>query len=85
MKKRYIDMDTNLVVEGLKFMGLGMGAVFLFLTIMIFLMGIMSKIVHRFFPEVQPSAGPSSTSGTQNNQKKIVAAITAAIKFHREG
>ena len=77
-------MDTNLVVEGLKFMGLGMGAVFLFLSIMIFFMSIMSKIVHKFFPEVQPSAGSSSSPGTQNNQKKIVAAITAAIKFHRE-
>lgn len=76
-------MDTNLVVEGLKFMGLGMGAVFLFLIVLIFLMGIMSKIVHRFFPEVQPSEG-SSSSSAQNNQKKVVAAITAAIKFHRE-
>ncbi len=77
-------MDTNLVVEGIKFMGLGMGAVFLFLTILIFLMGIMSKIVHKFFPEVQPSASSSSSPGTQNNQKKVIAAITAAIKFHRE-
>ncbi len=77
-------MDTNLVVEGLKFMGLGMGAVFLFLTILIFLMGIMSKIVHKFFPEVQPSASSSSSSNAQNNQKKVIAAITAAIKFHRE-
>ena len=76
-------MDTNLVVEGFKFMGLGMGAVFLFLGILIFLMGVMSKIVHRFFPEVQPSAS-SSASNAQNNQKKVVAAITAAIKFHRE-
>ncbi|MCK9454211.1 MAG: OadG family transporter subunit [Sulfurimonas sp.] len=76
-------MDTNLVVEGLKFMGLGMGAVFLFLTTLIFLMGMMSKIVHKFFPEVQPSTS-SSSSNTQSNQKKVAAAITAAIKFHRE-
>jgi oxaloacetate decarboxylase gamma subunit len=83
MKKRYIDMETNLVVEGVKFMGLGMGAVFLFLAVMIFFMSIMSRIVHKFFPEVQPSAS-SSSSSAQNNQKKVVAAITAAIKFHRE-
>lgn len=76
-------METNLVIEGLKFMGLGMGAVFLFLTILIFLMGLMSKILHKFFPEVQPNAS-SSSKNTQNNQNKIVAAITAAIKHHRE-
>lgn len=77
-------METNLVLEGIKFMGLGMGAVFLFLAVMIFFMGVMSKVIHKFFPEVQPSAG-SSSKNTQNNQKKIVAAITAAIKHHREG
>ena len=76
-------MDTNLVVEGFKFMGLGMGAVFLFLTIMIILMGVMSKIIHKYFPEVQPNASASAPK-TQDNQKKVVAAITAAIKFHRE-
>lgn len=77
-------METNLVLEGIKFMGLGMGAVFLFLAVMIFFMGAMSKIIHKFFPEVQPSTG-SSSKNTQNNQNKIVAAITAAIKHHREG
>jgi oxaloacetate decarboxylase gamma subunit len=82
VKKVYY-METNLVLEGIKFMGLGMGAVFLFLAVMIFFMGVMSKIIHKFFPEVQPSAG-SSSKNTQNNQKKIVAAITAAIKHHRE-
>ncbi len=76
-------MDTNLVLEGFKFMGLGMGAVFSFLAVMIFFMSIMSKIIHKFFPEVQPSSGTSESS-LQDNQKKIVAAITAAIKFHRE-
>ncbi|MBW6488009.1 OadG family protein [Sulfurimonas sp.] len=75
-------METNLVIEGLKFMGLGMVTVFLFLTILIFLMTLMSKILHKFFPEVQPNAS-SSSKNTQNN-KKIVAAITAAIKHHRE-
>lgn len=76
-------MDTNLVLEGLKFMGVGMGAVFLFLAILIFLIAMMSKIIHKYFPEVQPSDG-NSKSSLQDKQKKIVAAITAAIKFHRE-
>lgn len=77
-------MDTNLVVEGLKFMGLGMGAVFVFLGVMIFFMTIMSNVIHRFFPEPQPSSG-SPAASAKNDHKKVIAAITAAIKFHREG
>ena len=76
-------METNLVIEGFKFMGLGMGTVFLFLVIMIIMMNIMSIIVNRFFPEPKPSAG--TEVNTQKNHNKVVAAITAAIKHHREG
>ncbi|MBN2816210.1 MAG: OadG family protein [Campylobacterales bacterium] len=81
-------METNLVIEGFKFMGLGMGTVFVFLGIMIVAMNIMSTIIHKFFPEPQPKAStsaPSSNAKKQDNNKKIVAAITAAIKHHREG
>lgn len=79
-------METNLVVEGFKFLVIGMGTVFVFLAIMIFLMGIMSNLVHKFFPEVQPKpvSSAQNTQNTQNNQQKVVAAITAAIKHHRE-
>lgn len=75
-------METNLIVEGFKFMGLGMGTVFLFLIIMIISMNIMSKIIDTFFPEPKIDAVP--TSAPQDN-KKVIAAITAAIKHHREG
>ena len=78
-------METNLVIEGLKFMGLGMGTVFVFLGVMIVCMNIMSYLIHKFFPEPQASATSSSSSSVQQDNKKIVAAITAAIKHHREG
>ena len=74
-------METNLVLEGFKFMGLGMGTVFAFLIIMIVCMNIMSKLIHRFFPEPQASATPSAPA--QQDNKKVVAAITAAIAHHR--
>ncbi|MDO9266881.1 MAG: OadG family transporter subunit [Sulfurimonas sp.] len=85
-------METNLVVESIKFMFLGMGTVFLFLIIMIYFMGGMSNFVHRFFPEILVDTNSSVQStqciqGNQNDQvdqKKIVAAITAAIKHHIE-
>jgi oxaloacetate decarboxylase gamma subunit len=74
-------METNLVLEGIKFMGLGMGTVFTFLVIMILCMNIMSVIIDKYFPE--PKAGAKTTNPAPKDNKKIVAAITAAIKHHR--
>ena len=74
-------METNLVVEGFKFMGLGMGTVFLFLVVMIISMNIMSTVIHKFFPE--PPVSADSSASAKKDNKKIVAAITAAIKHHR--
>ena len=77
-------METNLIIEGVKFMFLGMGTVFVFLVVMIACMNIMSSIINRYFPEPQLSED-TTTSNSQANNKKIIAAITAAIKYHREG
>jgi len=77
-------METNLVIEGLKFMFLGMGTVFAFLIIMIMCMNLMSYIIHKFFPEPQVNAQAQQSDG-QQDKKKIVAAITAAIIHHRQG
>jgi oxaloacetate decarboxylase gamma subunit len=78
-------METNLVIEGLKFMTLGMGTVFVFLTIMIVLMNIMSAFIHKFFPE--PKANLDNATGLEqtSTNKKVIAAITAAIAHHRKG
>jgi len=71
-------METNLVYEGIKFMILGMGTVFVFLGIMILVMNIMSKIIHTYFPEPDPTAPVIKTTGT-TEKKKVVAPIMAAI------
>ena len=78
-----IFMETNLVVEGLKFMALGMLAVFAFLVVMIIAMNVMSILIHKFFPE--PQANDSSSADQAGDNKKIIAAITAAVKYHRQG
>ncbi len=78
-------METNLVIEGFKFMGLGMGTVFLFLVVMIFSMNLMSYIIHKFFPEPEATVAPTSSAAPQQDNKTVIAAITAAIKHHREG
>ena len=76
-------METNLILEGFKFMGLGMGTVFLFLIVLIIFMNIMSVAVHKFFPE--PHQSPNASAETKKDNKKIIAAITAAIAHHRQG
>ena len=75
-------METNLIAEGFKFMGLGMGTVFLFLILLILMMNLMSIVIHKFFPEPQPSAGAAVA---KQDNKKVIAAITAAIAHHRQG
>jgi len=76
-------METNLVIEGFKFMGLGMATVFSFLAIMILAMNVLSIVIHKFFPE--PQAKETSSAKNAADNKKVVAAITAAIKHHRQG
>jgi oxaloacetate decarboxylase gamma subunit len=43
----------------------------------------MSKVIHRYFPE--PHKNPAAPTQTKKDNKKIVAAITAAIAHHRQG
>jgi len=75
-------METNLIVEGLKFMVLGMGTVFSFLIIMILCMYLMSKVIHKYFPESLQDV--ASHKEVESDKKRVVAAITAAIMYHRE-
>jgi len=78
-------MEVNLVWEGIKFMFLGMTTVLLFLVLMIVLMGYMSKIIQKYFPEPQGVVETASGSTAQNaDKKKKIAAITAAIMHHKK-
>jgi len=76
--------EVNLVVEALKFMILGMGIVFLFLTVMIFALKLQAKLIAKFFPE-EVKTDISSTwkpQVKQEDEKDTIAAITAAIIHH---
>ena len=50
-------MEINLVTEALKFMALGMGVVFSFLTIMIFVLKAQAALLTKYFPEKKDRAG----------------------------
>lgn len=82
-------METNLILEGFKFMGLGMATVFTFLVILILMINLMSIIIHKYFPEPQAgnvitNAPTASANKNNKDNKKIIAAITAAITRHRQ-
>lgn len=85
--KKASGMELNLVIEGLKFMVLGMSTVFLFLMLMVWVLRVQSTIISKFFPsEKAPSSTATSStlsSPTTQNTSHIVA-IVAAIQMYRQ-
>lgn len=76
-------MATNLVLQGVELMLLGMGIVFGFLTLLVFTLRGMSMLAGRLDSgEVaQPSTAPAPVDVSDNRQ--LVAVITAAIARYR--
>ncbi len=76
--------DVNLVVEGLKFMVLGMTTVYLFLLLMIFVLNMISKIVQKYFPpkKLSPAYMKREVRAAPKVEKDdaVVAAIVASIQ-----
>ena len=73
--------------ESIKIMLLGMGTVYLFLTIMIYSTKLMSKLILRYFPEM-PKTHPPVTAPNPSVQKKNenakIAAILGALQHHHQ-
>ncbi len=70
--------------ESVKIMFLGMGAVFLFLTFMIYLTKMMSAIILKYFPEAPKAPEPTPRAQAKRSDDKAkVAAIAAAIHHHQ--
>ena len=76
-------MEINLIAESVKFMFLGMGVVFAFLTIMIFVLKAQGAILTKYFPVENKvvSVTPKSTNERTDNAK--MAAIIAAVQHHK--
>lgn len=73
---------TELLIEGLSAMLIGMGTVFSFLCLMIFSMFFMSKIIRKLnqiFPEVVPVQAGKTKKTVNSDDSEIAAAIVAAM------
>jgi len=74
--------EVNLVSEALKFMALGMGIVFLFLTVMIFVLKLQAYLIAKFFPVEEKEKACSwkpKNNAAITDDRDTTAAITAAI------
>ena len=67
------DMEATVLNQGLTLMLVGMGTVFVFLTLLVIAMTLMAAIIKRLTPV--------SDAGVSDEE---VAAITAAIAMHRK-
>ena len=71
-------MQDGLLQQGIDLMLLGMGTVFVFLTLLVFCIKIMSKIVLTFFPEAPMPSAPAAQRATSVNIKPLLEQLEAA-------
>ena len=80
-------MDSTLISQGLDLMLYGMGTVFTFLTLLVAVTTLMSKVVNKLVveqPELAPSSAATATSQVQSSvEPRIAKVIQAAIDQHR--
>jgi len=76
-------MEINLVTEALKFMALGMGVVFSFLVIMIFVLKAQAALLTKYFPVKKVEAVKRPQANASSNETAKVAAIVAAVQHHK--
>ena len=62
----------------------GMVAVFLFLTILVFLVSIMAKVVPREEPEAVSNLSSKNVINSKAINPKVIAAIASAIHQYRK-
>lgn len=78
--------SSDLLEEGFELMLLGMGSVFIFLIVLVFITTIMSRVLTRYFPEpvAAPKVAPKPAAVAAGSvDPELVAVIGAAIKQHR--
>jgi len=71
-----------MVIEGVQLMLVGMGTVFVFLTLLVFAVRAMSAFILMYFPPV-PNQTQKAVASPAGVPGAHVAAVAAAIEKHR--
>jgi oxaloacetate decarboxylase gamma subunit len=69
---------AELMNSGVELMLVGMGIVYVFLTVLVIAIGVMSSLMQRFFPE-----SPAVSKKSIETDKSTIAAISAAVHHYR--
>lgn len=72
----------NIIIDSLGLMLLGMGTVFVFLTILVFVTSLMSTLVQKYVIE-SDTADLNGTASSGQDQQILLTVISAAIHAHR--
>jgi|TARA_B110000014_G_C19551171_1_gene294605 oxaloacetate decarboxylase gamma subunit len=76
-------MQQSLMQQGFDLLIYGMGTVFVFLTVLVFVTMAMSAIMRRFFPDPVDPAVITEAVPVASVPPNVLAAIKAAIEQHR--
>ena len=74
-----MEIDSILVGEAFKFMLIGMGVVFLFLTFIMYSLKLQAYLVGKFVSKNEKNIKSNEWKPVNKDNSDIVAAITAAI------
>ncbi|MCK5888786.1 MAG: OadG family protein [Methylococcales bacterium] len=69
--------------SGIELMLIGMGIVFGFLALLIVMVNLMTRIIHRYFPDDPLSDMSAVLASTTHTSANVIAAITAAVHRYR--
>ena len=69
--------------SGIELMFAGMGIVFLFLTMLVFVINMMSGLILRYFPEEPALSMSVPVAVNSSSDTSYIAAITAAVHQYR--
>ncbi len=74
---------TDLMSEAINLMLVGMGFVFVFLTILVFATSFMSKMILKYSPAPEPQAPVASPVTPASNDAQLLAVLSAAVAKYR--
>jgi oxaloacetate decarboxylase (Na+ extruding) subunit gamma len=75
--------EPSLVTQGLELMVFGMGVVFAFLAMLVYVTEFMSRLVNKYAPEEVAPAAPVKKARPLGVDPQLVKVLSAAVKEHR--